>query len=70
MGRIKEEDKERVVGMTKSLVLPRNILTDLKQKNKESLTNIKQVYNTRTRWLKGIRGDKTDAILDFEVGGA
>jgi len=46
--------------MTKSLAVPRNILTDLKEKNKESLTTIKQVYTARTRWRKGIRGDKTE----------
>jgi len=51
--RIKEEEKKRVIDMTKSLALPRNILTNLKGKNKESLTTIKQVYNTRTRWRKG-----------------
>jgi len=39
--------------------MPRNILTYLKEKNKESVTNIKQVYNTRTRWCKGQRRDKT-----------
>jgi len=59
-GRIKEEEKKRVIDMTKSLVVPRNILTYLKQKNKESLTTIKQVYNARTRWHKGIRSDKTN----------
>jgi len=59
-GRIKEEEKKRVIEMTKSLTLSRNILTDLKGKNKESLTNNKQVYNARTRWRKGIKGDKTE----------
>jgi len=45
--------------MTKSLAKPRNILTDLKEKNKESDTLIKQVYNARTRWRKGKRKDIT-----------
>jgi len=40
--------------------VPRNILTDLKEKNKESVTTIKQVYNARIRWHKGQRGDKTE----------
>ncbi|AES97156.1 transcription factor AFT [Medicago truncatula] len=53
------EEKKRVIDMTKSLAVLRNILTDLKEKNKESLTTIKQVYNTQTRWHKGIIGDKT-----------
>ena len=34
-GRLKEEDKKRVVDMTKSLALPRNILMDLKEKTKK-----------------------------------
>jgi uncharacterized membrane protein len=46
--------------MTKSLVVPRNILMDLKQKKKEILTTIKQVYNAQTRWHKGIVSDKTE----------
>jgi len=43
--------------MIKSLTVPRNILTYLKQNNKESVTTIKQVYNVRTRWRKGERGN-------------
>ncbi|AES88283.1 otubain [Medicago truncatula] len=42
-GRLKEKDKKRVVDMMKSLALPKNILMDLKEKNKESVMNIKQV---------------------------
>ena len=59
-GRLKGEEKERVIDMTKSLAKPRNILTDLKERNKESVTGIKQVYNARTRWRKGQREDKTE----------
>jgi len=51
-GRLKAKEKQRVIDMTKSLAVPRNILTDLKEKNKERVTLIKQVYNTRTRWRK------------------
>ncbi|KEH18712.1 otubain, putative [Medicago truncatula] len=58
--RLKEEEKRRVVDMRKSLALPRDILTDLKEKNKESVTNIKQVYNAWTRWRKSLRGDKME----------
>ncbi|KEH30266.1 hypothetical protein MTR_4g066090 [Medicago truncatula] len=49
-GRLREEGKKRVVDVTKSLALPRNILTNLKEKNKESMTNIKCVCNARSRW--------------------
>ncbi|KEH22227.1 hypothetical protein MTR_7g034570 [Medicago truncatula] len=46
-GRIKEEEKKRVIDMTKSLAVLSNILTDLKEKNKESVTTIKQVNNAK-----------------------
>jgi len=59
-GRLKAEEKQRVIDMTKSLAAPRNILADLKRKNKESVTIIKQVYNVRTRWRKGQRENKTE----------
>ena len=59
-GRLKAEEKQRVIDMTQSLTKPGNILMDLKEKNKESLTLIKQVYNARTRWRKGQREDKTE----------
>ena len=36
-GRLKEEDKKRVLNMTKRLALPRNILTDLKEKKKKKV---------------------------------
>jgi len=32
VGIIKKEEKKRVIDMTKNLVVPRNILSDLKQK--------------------------------------
>ncbi|RHN65022.1 putative MULE transposase domain, FHY3/FAR1 family [Medicago truncatula] len=47
-GRLRREEKQRV------------ILTDLKEKNKESVTLIKQVYNAQTRWRKGQRENKTE----------
>ena len=59
-GRLSVEEKKKVIDMTKSLAVPRNILTNLKQNNKESVTTIKQVYNMRTRWRKGQRGDMTE----------
>jgi len=70
VGRLKAEEKQRVIDKTKSLAAPRNIFTDLKEKNKESVTLIKQVYNARNRWRKGKRGQDRVAILDFKVGEA
>jgi len=58
-GRLKADEKQRFIDMTNTLAAPRNILMDLKEKNKESVTIIKQVYNARTRWRKGQREDKT-----------
>jgi len=60
VGRLSAEEKKKVIDMTKSLTVPRNILTNLKQNNKESVTTIKQVYNVRTRWHKGQRGNMTE----------
>jgi len=48
-GRLKAEEKKRVIDMTKCLGVPRNILTDLKERNKESVMTINQVYNAKTR---------------------
>jgi len=59
-GRLSAEEKKKVIDMTKSLTVPQNILTNLKQNNKESVTTIKQVYNVRTRWRKGERGNMTE----------
>jgi len=59
-GRLSAEEKKKVIDMTKSLTVPRNILTNLKQSNKESVTTIKQVYNVRTRRSKGERGNMTE----------
>jgi len=44
-GRLSAEEKKKVIEMTKSLAVPRNILTNLKEINNESVTTIKQVYN-------------------------
>jgi len=59
-GRLSAEEKKKVIDMTKSLTVPQNILTNLKQSNKESVTTIKQVYSVRPRWRKGQRGDMTE----------
>ena len=58
--RLSAEEKKKIIEMTKSLAVPQNILTNLKENNNESLTTIKQVYNVRTRWRKGERGDMTE----------
>jgi len=41
-------------------VKPKNILTNLKKKRQESMTNINQVYNERHKFKKAKRGDLTE----------
>lgn len=57
-GRLKEDDKKIVLDLTKSKMLPRNILINLKNKRPHRMTNIKQVYNERQQIWKANRGDK------------
>ena len=45
--RLKEEEQKIVRDLTKSKVLPRNILLNLNRKRQDCMTNIKQVYNER-----------------------
>jgi len=51
-----EDDKAIVHDLTNSSVKPKNILTNLKKKRQESITNIKQVYNERHKFKKSKRG--------------
>jgi len=59
-GRLMEEDKKIVHDLTESSVKPKNILTNLKKKRQESITNIKQVYNKRHKFKKAKGGDLTE----------
>jgi len=47
VGRLKEDDKKILRDLTKSKMLPRNILINLKNKRSHCMTNIKKVYNER-----------------------
>ena len=59
VGRLKEDYKKIVRDLTKSKVLPRNILIILKRKRQDCMKNIKQVYNERQQIWKTNRGNKT-----------
>jgi len=59
-GRLMEDDKKIVHDLTDFLVKPKNILTNLKKKRKESMTNIKQVYNERHKFKKAKRDDLSE----------
>ena len=65
VGRLKEDDKKIVRDLTKSKMLPRNILINLKNKRPHFMTNIKQVYNERQQICKANRGDKT--LLQYQI---
>ncbi|KEH41959.1 hypothetical protein MTR_1g058140 [Medicago truncatula] len=58
-GILMEDDKAIVCDLTNSSVKPKNILTNLKKKRQESMTNIKQVYNERHKFKKEKMGDLT-----------
>nr|ABN09148.1 Lambda integrase-like, N-terminal [Medicago truncatula] len=58
-GTLKEDDKKIVGDLTKSKMLPKNILINLKNKRPHWMTNIKQVYIERQQIWKANRGDKT-----------
>jgi len=57
-GRLKEDDKKIVRDLTKSKMLPRNILINLKNRRPHCMINIKQVYNELQQIWKANRGDK------------
>jgi len=57
--RLMEDHKKIVHDFTNSSVKPKNILTNLKKKRKESMTNIKEVYNERHKFKKAKKGDLT-----------
>jgi len=59
VGRLKEDDEKIVRDLTKSKMLPRNILINLKNKRPHCMTNIKQRYNECQQIWKANRGDKT-----------
>jgi len=64
-GRLKEDDKKIVRDLTKSKVLPRNILLNLKRKRLDCMTTIKKIYNERAQIWKSNRGDKT--VLQYLI---
>ena len=53
-GRLKEDDKKIVRDLTKSKMLSRNILINLKNKRPHCMTNIKQVYNEVNKYERQI----------------
>ncbi|XP_058783670.1 uncharacterized protein LOC131658390 [Vicia villosa] len=58
--RLKPEEKTCISDMFLNIVQPKNILSTLKRKELESVSNITQVYNIRYCNNKAIRGDKSE----------
>jgi len=58
-GRLKKDEHELVVNMTKNQVRPANILLTLKEKNVHNVTTIKQLYNVRYTYKRSVRGLRT-----------
>jgi hypothetical protein len=58
-GRLKPEDMDLVSELTRNLVPPRNIMSTMKERDPDNVTNKKQIYNARHRLRKkGVRGMK------------
>ncbi|KEH38321.1 hypothetical protein MTR_2g067930 [Medicago truncatula] len=55
-GRLMEDDKKIVHDLSNISMKPKIILTNLKKKGQESMTNIKQVCNERHKFKRGKKG--------------
>jgi len=49
-----------VKDMTKTLVMPRNILLTMKERNEKNVMTIKQVYNAMSVHRRSQRGHRTE----------
>ena len=58
-GRLSKDEKILVADMTKFMVKPRNILLELKERNANSYTTIKQIYNAKNAYCSSIRKSNT-----------
>ena len=60
VGRLTKDEKIIVIDMKKSMVKPINILVTLKERNANSYTTVKQIYNVRNAYHSSIRGGNTE----------
>jgi hypothetical protein len=51
-GRLTAEETKLVGDMTKNLIKPKNIQLELKGKREYNLTDAKQIYNARHRYIQ------------------
>lgn len=59
-GRLKPEEMEVIAEMTRNLVVPRKIMTTLKERDPNNVTNKKQIYNACHRLKAKVRGSRTE----------
>ncbi|KAL5165828.1 hypothetical protein HKD37_18G050895 [Glycine soja] len=57
VGRLTKDEKIIIGDMTKSMVKPRNISSNIEEHNANSYTTIQQVYNPRYAYCSSIRGN-------------
>ncbi|XP_004499397.1 uncharacterized protein [Cicer arietinum] len=60
MRRLKEEDKKHVDELIKYHVALRHILSSLRDRDKENVTNISQIYKRRSTYMKNLKGPRID----------
>lgn len=54
------EEKKLVFDMTSNMVQPKNILSTLKRKRPENVSNIKRIYNVRRQNNKAVKDPKSE----------
>jgi len=60
VGRLIEKDKKLVADLAENLVKLKHVLMNVKEKRKENVTSIKQVYNVCERLKKSIIAEKAE----------
>ncbi|KAH1206075.1 hypothetical protein GmHk_16G046624 [Glycine max] len=61
-GQLTKDGKKIITEITKFMVKPKNILLTLKERNVNSCTTIKQIYNARSSYRSSIREADTEII--------
>lgn len=59
-GRLTEEEKAIMIGMTNNLIKPNHVLDSIKSQNLDSHTTIKQIYNARSRIQYSLHQGRTE----------
>jgi hypothetical protein len=59
-GRLKPVEKQLLSEMTRNLVLPKNIMSTMKERDPKNVTVVKQIYNARYRLKQRARATRTE----------